>query len=110
MTKTIAYTKADRTYPGYLNISTGDDGRVTISVRADGSTRCGAHVCGFAADKGKHGRCTPGDDNCNNYCNMAPQKGPMQPRPKPCEIVECGASASLTLTAEEWASVKDQIS
>jgi hypothetical protein len=40
---------------------------------------------------------------------MAPQKGPMQPSPKPCEIVECGATVSLTLTAEEWAVVKAQI-
>ena len=25
--------------------------------------------------------CNPGDALCNNYCNMAPQKGPMAPHP-----------------------------
>lgn len=25
--------------------------------------------------------CNPGDGICNNYCNMAPQKGPMQSTP-----------------------------
>lgn len=39
------------------------------------------YVCGYASDKGQPGRCTPGDDRCNNYCNMAPAKGPMQPHP-----------------------------
>lgn len=27
--------------------------------------------------------CRPGDATCNNYCNLAPQKGPMQPYPPP---------------------------
>jgi hypothetical protein len=40
---------------------------------------------------------------------MAPQKGRMQDSPKPCEIVECGATVSLTLTAEEWSIIKTQI-
>lgn len=26
--------------------------------------------------------CHPGDDVCNNYCNMAPEKGPMQRMPR----------------------------
>jgi hypothetical protein len=27
--------------------------------------------------------CHPGDANCNNYCNLAPQKGPMADAPMP---------------------------
>jgi len=27
--------------------------------------------------------CQPGDATCNNYCNMAPQKGPMAKYPPP---------------------------
>jgi len=27
--------------------------------------------------------CHPGDANCNNYCNMAPQKGPMADKAPP---------------------------
>lgn len=40
-----------------------------------------SYICGYASDKGAPGRCTPGDDRCNNYCNLAPTKGPMQPHP-----------------------------
>lgn len=42
----------------------------------------GVYICGYARDKGQPGRCTPGDEHCNNYCNMAPEKGPMQRSPK----------------------------
>lgn len=40
-----------------------------------------AYICGYETDKGKPGRCTPGDAHCNNYCNMAPEKGSMQSVP-----------------------------
>lgn len=46
----------------------------------------GIYVCGHARDKGQPGRCTPGDDRCNNYCNLAPQKGPVQAAPAECPV------------------------
>ena len=92
-------------YPGYVNFSREDDGSVTVTVRGDPQTRDGAYVCGYASDKGAPGRCTPGDDHCNNYCNTAPQKGPMQDSPKPCQQTFCGETTSVRLTADEWASL-----
>lgn len=107
MSKLVAaYTNLEPSYPGYVNISREDDGGVVITVRGDPTSREGYHLCGFApADTGKHGRCTPGDANCNNYCNMAPQKGPMQDSPVPCIQVHEGQTAAVRLSAEAWEEV-----
>ena len=42
------------------------------------------YVCGVT--------CHPGDENCNNYCNMAPQKGPMADAPRSTMKPEQGES------------------
>lgn len=98
----FAYTNFDPIWPGYINVSKNDDGTVTVILRGDPKKQNGSYICGFAKDKGTHGRCTPGDDHCNNYCNMAPQKGKMQDHPLECEQVLEGAFASLVLSAEAF--------
>lgn len=100
-----ARTNPDATYPGYVNFTREEDGSVSVTVRGDPTKRDGAYVCGFARDKGQPGRCTPGDDRCNNYCNLAPQKGPMQRAPLPCTQVICGETVKVTLTSEAFASL-----
>lgn len=112
MSKLIgAMTKPGAEYPGYVNASRDDDGSIVLTVRGDPEFReDGAYVCGYARDKGKPGRCTPGDENCNNYCNSAPEKGPMQDHPKPCRQVFEGETVELRLTAEEYAEMIAEIS
>lgn len=104
MSKCIAaHTNADPTYPGYVNFTREDDGSVTVIVRGDPKSVEGIYICGYVPrDKGRPGRCTPGDDRCNNYCNMAPQKGPMQKAPTDCTHVRDGACASVKLSAADF--------
>lgn len=97
-----AHTNLDPTYPGYVNFTREDDGTVSLYVRGDPKPFDGTYVCGFERDRGSAGRCTPGDDCCNNYCNMAPAKGPMQPHPKDCKQVECAEVVKLTLSAADF--------
>lgn len=100
-----AHTNLDPAYPGYINFTREDDGSVTVILRGDPVVKDGCYVCGFERDKGKPGRCTPGDDNCNNYCNMAPAKGPMVNAPKDCVQVIEGACASVKLSAADFESL-----
>jgi hypothetical protein len=100
-----AYTTLEPIYPGFVNVSRDDDGSVVLYVRGNPETRDGAYICGFAADKGKPGRCTPGDHACNNYCNMAPDKGPMVDSPAPCTQTFEGKAATLRLSADAWETV-----
>lgn len=110
MDKTIAaYTAPGAIYPGYVNVSRHPDGSVTVIVRSEPRTVDGFYICGFAKDKGAHGRCTRGDDRCNNYCNMAPEKGPMAKSPLPCSQTIEGAQASLRLSPDVWAEIKQAI-
>lgn len=104
-----AYTKLGSNYPGYVNVSREQDGAIAVTVRADPKVHDGCYVCGHAKDKGAHGRCTPGDEHCNNYCNMAPQKGPMQDAPLPCTQVIEGATATVRLSAAEWQSLNSEL-
>lgn len=105
-TKVAAYTKLDQTYPGYINFTAQEDGSVRVIVRADPAViKDASHICGYAVDRGKPGRCTPGDQSCNNYCNMAPEKGPMQPAPLRCTQTYPGVTATLSLSRGELASV-----
>ena len=99
-----AHTNPGANFPGYLNFTREDDGSVTVHFRADPSTSKGEYICGYAADRGKLGRCTPGDDRCNNYCNMAPQKGPMQKAPLGCEQINEGNAGTLKLSAEAFST------
>ena len=101
-----AYTKLDAAYPGYINFTREDDGTVSVHLRADPTiVENSAFICGYERDRGKPGRCTPGDENCNNYCNMAPQKGPMQATPAKCKQVLCGETAKLSLSSAEFDKV-----
>jgi len=101
-----AYTKLDPTYPGYINFTREEDGTVSVYLRADPAiVENSAYICGYERDRGKPGRCTPGDEHCNNYCNMAPQKGPMQPHPAKCRQVICGEVAKLSLSGPEFAAL-----
>lgn len=101
----VAHTKLDPVYPGYVNISSEDDGSVIVTTRADPTVRDAVYICGYARDKGQPGRCTPGDDHCNNYCNKAPQKGPMADSAKACTQTFEGATAAVRLSSEEWAGI-----
>ena len=103
MTKELigAYTKSGCEYPGYVNASAEGD-MVTLIVRGDPTVHEDAEfICGHARDRGQPGRCTPGDDNCNNYCNLAPEKGRMQDHPKRCRQVVEGKTVTLTMNKAE---------
>lgn len=104
-----AHTKLDPVYPGYVNISGEADGSVIVTARADPTVRDGVYICGYASDKGQPGRCTPGDEHCNNYCNQAPEKGPMADSAKACFQTFEGATASVRLSPEEWATIVQQL-
>lgn len=106
-----AMTKDGADYPGYVNATQDDDGSIVLTVRGDPTIReNSAFICGYARDKDKPGRCTPGDENCNNYCNNAPEKGPMQDQPKPCTQVFEGETVSLRLAPEEYAELLSELS
>jgi hypothetical protein len=110
MRKTIAaYTPPTPIYPPYFNVTTEENGDVTVTVRAAAQERDGIYVCGFARDRGQWGRCTPGDEHCNNYCNMAPAKGPMAKSAKPCKQVLCGETASFRMSHDEWEALNAEI-
>ena len=103
-----AYTKLDSVYPGYVNVSSEDDGSVVVTARSDPTKQDGIYICGHARDKGQPGRCTPGDAHCNNYCNLAPEKGPMADSAKACVQTFEGATAAVRLSPDEWADVLRQ--
>lgn len=98
----FAYTAPGSLLPGYVSINRTPSGDVSVTVRAEPKIYDGVHICAYARDKGKPGRCTAGDDRCNNYCNMAPEKGPMQRSPAPCKHVDPGAQATFVVPAAEW--------
>lgn len=100
-----AHTTLAPSYPGFINVSRDEQGAIIVTVRGDPTTRDGCHICGFPPDAGQPGRCTPGDEHCNNYCNMAPQKGPMAAAPLPCSQTDAGATVSVRLTDGEWAAL-----
>ena len=101
-----AMTAPGSNYPEYISINSTDDPTLfTVTIRSPPATRDGAYICGYARDKGKLGRCTPGDDRCNNYCNMAPEKGPMQDHPNACEHITEGATAQMTLSASDLSAL-----
>jgi hypothetical protein len=102
----FAYTAADGiAYPGFVSINKNTEGDIEVTVRSAPKVVEGSYICGFKSDTGKPGRCTPDGPTCNNYCNLAPDKGPMQPRPLPCDQVIQGAQAMFTVPAAEWAKI-----
>jgi len=98
----FAFTALTGTYPGYVSINRDEDGNIAVTVREAPKVFEGIHVCANKSDAGP-GRCTPGDLNCNNYCNMAPEKGPMQARPLPATHVTEGKQATFVVPADVWA-------
>lgn len=109
MTTLAAHTLTDPSFPAFVNFTRNEDGSVTITLRAHATQREAFFICGHAQDRGKSGRCTPGDDRCNNYCNMAPEKGPMKDSPKPTNQVTCGQTVSATFPAEAFTSIMEQL-
>ena len=107
MTELIgAYTAVNGdSYPEYFN-ATRDGDEVVITVREAPTIReDSTFICGFARDRGKPGRCTPGDACCNNYCNMAPEKGPMQDHPAKCRRVFEGKSLQMRMPLTDWLAI-----
>ena len=101
MNKTIAaWTAPDGSYPPYFN-ATRDGDEVVVTVRDAPTAKEGVYVCANPRDAGP-GRCVAGGATCNNYCNMAPEKGPMQDKPLPCTHVVEGKSASVRLPPAVW--------
>lgn len=102
MSTVAAWTAMGVSYPEYFN-ATVDGDEVRITIRAAPEVReNSSFVCGFKHQKGQPGRCTPGDARCNNYCNMAPEKGPMQPHPATCTQVICGETVSMRMPADQF--------
>ena len=101
MSKNVAaWTAPGAECPEFVNF-TQDGDEVIVTVRAPATRREGAYVCAHARDAGP-GRCVPGGPTCNNYCNMAPQKGPMADHPFRCTHVDCGATVSMRLPKAEF--------
>lgn len=98
-TNIYAHTAPGSSYPEYISVNETDDpDKFTVTVRSAPTRQQGSYICGYARDKGQPGRCTPGDEHCNNYCNMAPEKGKMADAPLPCEHVTEGPTAIVTLS------------
>lgn len=101
----LAYTAPGGSYPGYVYIGREVNGDVTVTVRQAPTSRAGVHVCSHRPGPGN---CTAGGPTCNNYCNMAPEKGSMQDHPLPCTHVIEGAKATFTVPATEWVGQIEQ--
>lgn len=98
----FAYTAPGADYPGYVSINRLGNGDVSVTVRAapDGPEE-GIRVCRHKADAGPYD-CYAGGPHCNNYCNMAPEKGPMQDHPELIEYTTPGVVAEFTIPASDW--------
>jgi hypothetical protein len=99
----MAWTKPEGSYPEYFNATReGDD--FVITVRAAPTRRDGVYVCSHARDAGP-GRCVAGGPTCNNYCNLAPEKGPMQRAPLPFAHVTEGATVRIRIPFAEFSKM-----
>jgi hypothetical protein len=102
----FAYTDASGvSYPGYVSINRLENGDVRVSVRGAPKIYDGVHVCSHLPGPGN---CTAGGPTCNNYCNMAPEKGPMQDHPLPCTHTREGAFASFVVPEAEWRRLRGE--
>ncbi|API58849.1 hypothetical protein BSL82_05610 [Tardibacter chloracetimidivorans] len=95
----FAYTAPGADYPGYVSINRNAAGDVEVTVRSAPTEVDGIRICGQT--------CRPGGDFCNNYCNLAPEKGPMADRALPHTFVREGITSSFTIPAAEWAAFAD---
>ena len=100
MTKIIlAYTAPGSSYPGYVSINALENGDLSVTVREAPTVREVVYVCSHRPGPGQ---CVAGGPTCNNYCNMAKEKGPMQDHPLPCTHTIEGKSASFVVPADQW--------
>lgn len=99
MKNLFAYTALESSYPGFVSINQDENGCVSVTVRSAPEIKEGVYICVHQDDFGP-GKCTPGGPTCNNYCNLAPEKGPMQDAPLTCIQTFEGKQASFTLPAE----------
>lgn len=92
-TNLIAITQAEPVYPGFVSVNREDDGAVTIVVRRAPEHYVSKRHCGKS--------CFPGQAGCNNWCGYKPDDE--QPdKPEGIDIVEPGATVSLTISGAEW--------
>lgn len=97
----FAFTEPGSEYPGYVSINRLENGDVSVSVRAKPKRGNGSRVCHSERDAGPYD-CYPGSPHCNNYCNLAPQKGPMQDHPERVDWVKEGALVELIVPSAQW--------
>lgn len=97
-TNIFAYTPPG-SYPPYLSVNRLENGDVSVTVRTAPKVVQGSYIC---SHKPRPGACTAGGPTCNNYCNMAPQKGPMQDHPLPCEHTIEGTTSVIVIPAADW--------
>lgn len=90
----FAYTAPGCDYPGYVSFNRTAEGDVSVTVREAPTEVDGSRVCGVT--------CRPGGEHCNNYCNMAPEKGPMQDHPQRHKFWREGKSSTFVVPASEW--------
>jgi hypothetical protein len=101
MMNLFAFTALSGSYPGYVSINRNEDGDIAVTVREAPKVFEGVHVCANKGDEAP-GRCTPGGPTCNNYCNLAPQIGPMQNHPLPATHTTEGKQATFVVPADVW--------
>lgn len=89
MTTLAAWTAMDPVYPAFLNF-TRDGDEVVVTARGHATPVSGVRVCGQT--------CHPGDENCNNYCNSAPDKGPMADSPLPHNFERDGPTVQIRMS------------
>jgi len=102
MNNIFAFTEVNHeqpSYPGFISINGDESGNVVVTIRESPTVRDSVYICSHESGPGK---CTAGGPTCNNYCNMAPQKGPMQDRPLPCQQVLEGKQATFTIPKSHW--------
>jgi hypothetical protein len=100
MENLFAFTAlTDTSYPGYVSVNRLDNGDVQVTVRAAPTSFDGVHVCSHRPGPGN---CVAGGPTCNNYCNMAPEKGPMADHPLPCTHTREGVTASFIVPEGHW--------
>lgn len=92
-------------FPPYVNVTfEGDEAIVT--VRGEPEIYEGVYVCMHEPGPGN---CTPGGPTCNNYCNMAPEKGPMQDHPLRCTHVKEGPYVQVRMPKSEFEAIMERL-
>lgn len=88
MNQQHAWTVPSPIYPEFVNFMVdGDD--IIVTVRGSAAAIDGVAICGQ--------NCRPGDALCNNYCNRAPDKGPMADMPPTMTHHKCGETVAMRI-------------